>query len=189
MKMSAIVIGLTRAAAMALVLSGFALSSAPAGAASKEELDAHARQAIQDLYRRSQVAKELSGKAVGILVFPSVVKAGFIFGGGYGEGALSIGGSTVAYYNIIAGSFGLQAGVQDLSLALMFMTPEALKNFRASDGWKVGIDTSVAIFTVGAGGGIYSQVVSKPIVGFVYNYKGVMANLALESSKISKIER
>lgn len=187
--MSAIATVLTRAAAVALVLSGFALSSGPARAASKEELDAHAHQAIEDLYRHSEIAKKLAGTAVGILVFPSVVKMGFIFGGEYGQGALSVGGRTVAYYNIIAASFGLQAGVQDRSVVLMFMTPEALSKFRASDGWKAGMDASFAVVTVGAGGGIYSEVVSKPIVGFVYNNKGLMANLSLEGSKISKIER
>jgi lipid-binding SYLF domain-containing protein len=134
-------------------------------------------------------AKDLAGKAAGILVFPNVVKAGFLFGGEYGEGALEVGGSPVSYYNIISASFGLQAGVQDESLALMFMTPEALSKFRASHGWKAGIDGSIALVTLGAGGEVDSETLEKPIVAFVYNNKGLMANLTLEGSKISKIDR
>ena len=187
--MSANVRSLTGAAVAALVLSGLALSSAPAGAASKDELDAHVHQSIQDLYRTNVKARDLAGKAAGILVFPNVVKAGFFFGGEYGEGALEVGGGPVGYYNIVSASFGLQAGVQDESVALMFMTPEALTKFRASHGWKAGVDGSLAVVTLGAGGEVDSETLQKPIVAFVYNNKGLMANLTLEGSKISKIDR
>jgi len=122
------------------------------GRRSKQELDAHVHQAIQDLYRSNLVAKDLAGKAAGMLVFPTIIKAGFWVGGEYGEGALLAGQSIVAYYNIVAASFGLQVGVQDESLAIMFMTSEALNKFRASKGWKIGVDGSVAVVTVGVGG-------------------------------------
>jgi lipid-binding SYLF domain-containing protein len=178
--------GLTRTAIAALLLCAVAL---PAAAASKEELDAHVRQSLQDLYRTNAVARDLAGKAAGILVFPSVVKAGLMFGGEYGEGALLVGQSPAAYYNIVAASFGLQAGVQDESIAIMFMTADALAKFRASKGWKAGVDGSVALVTVGAGGQIDSETLQKPIIGFVFNNKGLMANLTLEGSKISRIER
>lgn len=186
--MSANLRSLTGVAVAALALSGL-LSSATARAASKEELDAHVRQSIQDLYRISVKAKDLSGKAAGVLVFPNVVKAGFIFGGEYGEGALQVGGSPVSYYNIVSASFGLQAGVQDESIAMMFMTSEALSKFRASHGWKAGIDGSIALVTLGAGGEVDSETLQKPIIAFVYNNKGLMANFTLEGSKISKIDR
>jgi lipid-binding SYLF domain-containing protein len=187
--MSANLGNLTRAAIGALTLAALSASSEPARAASKEELAAHAHQSIQDLYRVSVKAKDLAGKAAGILVFPNVVKAGFIFGGEYGEGTLEVGGSPVSYYNILSASFGLQAGVQDESIALMFMTPEALSKFRASHGWKAGVDGSIALVTLGAGGEVDSETLEKPIVAFVYNNKGLMANLTLEGSKISKIDR
>ena len=187
--MSANIRSMTAAAVAALVLSGLGLSSPPANAASKEELDAHARQSIQDLYRANVKARDLASKAAGILVFPSVVKAGFFFGGEYGEGALEVGGSPVSYYNIVSASFGLQAGVQDESVALMFMTPEALSKFRASHGWKAGVGGSLAVVTLGAGGEVDSETLQKPVVAFVFNNRGLMANLTLEGSKISKIAR
>jgi lipid-binding SYLF domain-containing protein len=187
--MSTVVKGLTRAALVVLMLYGFAGLSAPAAAASKEELDAHVRQATEDLYRKNMVARELASKAIAILVFPNIIKAGFWFGAEYGEGALLIGPSTVGYYNIVSASFGLQAGVQDESLALLFMTSDALAKFRAGKGWKAGVDGSVAIVTVGTGGAIDTETLRRPIVGFVFNNKGLMANLTLEGSKISRIER
>ncbi len=177
--------------ATALLLCGLALSlsSTPATAASREELDAHARQSIEDLYRASPAARQLAGKAAGMLVFPSVIKAGFWVGGEYGEGALDVGNKTVSYYNIVSASFGLQAGVQEKSVVLMFMTPQALAKFRESDGWKLGVDGSVAFVTLGAGKDLDTETLQKPIVGFVFNNKGLMANLTLEGSKISQIKR
>ncbi|HEX4597276.1 MAG TPA: YSC84-related protein [Burkholderiaceae bacterium] len=187
--MSAITGNLKRTAMAALLLCGFALSSSPSAAASKEELDAHAREAIGDLYRASPAARQLAGRAAGMLVFPSVIKAGFWVGGEYGEGALEIGQKTVAYYNVVSASFGLQAGVQDKSVVLMFMTPDALAKFRESHGWKAGVDGSVALVTLGAGKDFDSETLQKPIVGFVFNNKGLMANLTLEGSKISLIDK
>jgi lipid-binding SYLF domain-containing protein len=187
--MTLLVASLSRTALAALVLCGFALSPAPAAAASKEELDAHVHQAIQDLYRSNVVAKELAGKAAGVLVFPDVIKAGFWVGGQYGQSALLVGQSIVGHYNIVGASFGLQAGVQDESVAIMFMTAEALNKFRESKGWKIGVDGSVAVVTVGVGGVIDSETLRKPIIAFVFNNKGLMASLALEGSKITKIEK
>jgi len=187
--MNAIVGSLKRTAMATLLLCGFALSSTPAAAGGKEELDAHVREAIGDLYRASPAARELAGKAAGMLVYPSVVKAGFWFGGEYGEGALEVSQKTVGYYNIISASFGLQVGVQDKSVVLMFMTPEALAKFRRSDGWKAGVDGSVAFVTLGAGKDFDTETLQKPIVGFVFDNKGLMANLTLEASKISPIHR
>jgi lipid-binding SYLF domain-containing protein len=187
--MSAIVESLKRTVIPSLLLCGLVLSSAPAAAASKEELDEHVRQTIEDLYRASPAARQLAGKSTGMLVFPSVVKAGFWVGGEYGEGALDVGHKTVGYYNVISASFGLQAGVQEKSVVLMFMTPEALAKFRQSDGWKVGVDGSVALVTLGAGKDFDTETLQKPIVGFVFNNKGLMANLTLEGSKISQINR
>lgn len=186
--MSAFVESLKRTAIGSLLLFALALLSAPAMADPRAELDAHARLALQDLYRLNAHAKSQADKAAGILVFPSIVKAGFLFGAEYGEGALLVGANSVAHYNIISASFGLQAGVQDESVALMFMTPEALNKFRAGYGWKGGLDGSVAIVTVGAGGQLDTATLQKPVVAFVFNNKGLMANLSLQGSKISLID-
>ena len=131
----------------------------------------------------------IRAKAAAVLVFPTIVKAGFGFGGEYGEGAMRIGGKTAGYYNTLAASFGFQIGAQARSVIIMFMTPEALASFRRVDGWKVGVDGSVAIITIGAGGSIDTDKITSPVVGFVVDPKGLMYNLTLEGSKISRISR
>jgi lipid-binding SYLF domain-containing protein len=122
-------------------------------------------------------------------VFPTVVKAGIGFGGEYGEGAMRIGGRTAGYYNTLAASVGFQLGAQARSVIIMFMTPEALASFRRIDGWKVGVDGSVAIITIGAGASIDTDKITSPVIGFIVDPKGLMYNLTLEGSKITRISR
>jgi lipid-binding SYLF domain-containing protein len=122
-------------------------------------------------------------------VFPTVIKAGMGFGGEYGEGALRIGGSTAGYYNTAAASFGLQLGAEARSIIIMFMTPAALENFRRARGWKVGVDGSVTIITIAAGAAINTENITSPVVGFILDSTGLMYNLTLEGSKISRISR
>ena len=122
-------------------------------------------------------------------MFPNVIKAGFGVGAEYGEGALLIRGRTAAYFNIVSASFGFQLGAQARSVILMFMTEEALASFRQTDGWKVGVDGSVAIITIGAGGAIDTNNIRSPVIGFIFDQKGLMYNLTLEGSKISQIAR
>ena len=178
---------LPHTALAAVLLCAAFLAPGPAAAA-REELDAHVRQAVQELYKHSSAAKDLAGKAAGMLVFPNVIKAGFGIGGEYGEGALLIGQKTAAYYNIASASIGLQLGAQAKSVVLLFMTADALDKFRKSEGWKAGVDGSVAIATLGAGGAIDTETMKKPIIGFVFSNKGLMYNLTLEGSKISKMD-
>ena len=132
---------------------------------------------------------EFLQKAKAVLVFPSVIKAGFIVGGEYGEGALRVGGKTVGYYSTAAGSLGLQLGVQSKSVVLVFLKDKALADFRQSKGWKVGVDGSVALVKWGTGGDINTIDIKDPIVGFVFNNKGLMFNLTLEGSKFTPIVR
>jgi len=130
---------------------------------------------------------ELANKAVGILVFPSVIKAGIGLGGEYGEGILLNQQRVVGYYNLVSASFGFQLGVQQRSVIIMFMTQDALAGFEQRAGWKVGVDGSVAIITVGIGGSIDTDKVVSPVIGFILDQKGLMYNLTLEGSKISRI--
>lgn len=127
--------------------------------------------------------------AGGVLVFPSVVKAGLGIGGEYGEGVLRIDGKSVGYYSTASASIGLQLGAQSKSVLIVFLTPESLSKFRISKGWKVGIDGSVALIDWGAGKDINSITAKTPIVGFVFNNKGLMFNLSLEGSKFTRITR
>jgi lipid-binding SYLF domain-containing protein len=145
------------------------------------------RQTLDRLYRHVPGSQGLIARSSGVLVFPTVVKAGFGVGGEYGEGELLIGGRPVGRYNTIAGSIGFQFGAQARSVIIVFMTPDALENFRGVDGWKVGVDGSVAILAVGAGGSIDSDKVTSPVVGFILDPQGLMYNLTLEGSKITRI--
>jgi lipid-binding SYLF domain-containing protein len=158
-------------------------------AGSAGEINAAVTATLDRFYRQIPGARELSARAAGVLVFPTVVKAGFGFGGEYGEGAMRVGGRTVGYYNTIAASVGFQLGAQARSLLIMFMTPEALAGFRRVDGWKIGVDGSVAIIVVGAGGSIDTDKITSPVVGFILDPTGLMYNLTLEGSKITRISR
>lgn len=174
--------------ALALLCLMTVLAPAPsAQAGSAYEIDRGVDETLDRFYYRIGGAQELARKAVGILVFPSVVKAGFGIGGEYGEGALRIRGRTADYYNMISASIGFQLGVQERSVIIMFMTHEALDQFRRTHGWKIGADASVAIVTVGVGGSIDTNKITSPVVGFILDPKGLMYNLTLEGSKISKI--
>jgi lipid-binding SYLF domain-containing protein len=127
--------------------------------------------------------------AKGVLVFPSVIKAGIGVGGEYGEGALRIGGKTVEYYNTVAASIGFQLGAQSKSVVLVFLDDKALEKFRQSDGWKAGVDGSVAVIKWGVGEDINTVDIKDPIAGFVFSNKGLMYNLTLEGSKFTKIDK
>jgi lipid-binding SYLF domain-containing protein len=164
-------------------------SGSPTNAASGPEIDFEARATLDLLFHEVWSSHELANQAVGILVFPTVVKAGFWIGGEYGEGALLIRGRNAGYYNIISGSIGFQFGAQARSVIIMFMTEAALAGFQQSDGWKVGVDGSVAIIAIGAGGAIDTNTVRSPVVGFIFDQKGLMYNLTLEGSKITRIFR
>lgn len=158
-------------------------------AARKEVLDARIEEALESLGEETMAGAKLAEKAEGMLVFPSVGKAGFLVGGGYGEGALLVDGEIVQYYRTATASFGLQAGVQRRSEVILFLTEDALKNFRASNGWEIGVDGSVAIANIGAGGEIDTKTLNEPVVAFIFSNKGLMANLSLEGSKITKIDK
>ena len=175
------------AAFLTLILGAFFASAAHAATA--KEIDVSVDVALKRFNTEVKGAKEFLKSAKGVLVFPSVYKAGFVFGGEYGEGASRIGGKTVDYYNTVAGSWGLQIGGQKKTVILVFMQAEALKKFRASSGWKAGVDGSVALITVGAGEAVDTTNIKDPIVGFVFDQKGLMANLTLEGSKYTKLKK
>jgi len=156
--------------------------------ATAKEIEASVEAALK-LFEQVKGGKELLQKAKGVLVLPGVFKAGLIVGGEYGEGALRIGGRTVDYYSIAAGSFGLQIGAQKKNIIIVFMEEGALKSFRASAGWKVGVDGSVAAINVGAGASVDSTQVKETIVSVIFGQKGLMANATLEGAKLTKLVR
>lgn len=169
---------------------GFCLiGSSQAFAASKAEIDIEVKQAIKRFKKEVGAADEYMKIAKGMLVFPSVFKAGFGIGGEYGEGALLIGGKTVQYYSTAAASFGFQLGAQTKTIIILFTTSDALKKFRKSDGWEAGVDGSVALVDIGAAKTIDTNTIKNPIIAFVISNKGLMYNLSLEGSKYTKIDR
>lgn len=175
---------------LALVALLALTAAVPRGeAASAREIDVDVRATLDKFFYDIRGANDLANKSVGILVFPSVVKAGIGIGGEYGEGALLIGGRTEDYYNTVSASIGFQLGVQERSIIIMFMTHSALDQFRRTAGWKVGVDGSIAIVTVGVGGSIDTNKITSPVIGFILDPKGLMYNLTLEGSKITRITR
>ncbi|CAA2140361.1 YSC84-related protein [Hyphomicrobium sp. ghe19] len=172
-----------------LALCAIVMAAPESRAASAREIDVSVHETMERFFYKVGGARDLANKAAGILVFPSVVKAGFGVGGEYGEGALLVRGRNAGYYNTLSASFGFQLGVQERSVIIAFMTPEALDQFRRTAGWKVGVDGSVAIITVGVGGSIDTNKITSPVVGFILDPKGLMYNLTLEGSKISRISK
>ena len=158
-----------------------------AGAAN--EIDTSVDLALEQFKKDIKGGDEFLKSAKGVLVFPSVFKAGVGVGGEYGEGALRIGGLTVDYYSTAAASIGFQLGAQSKKIIIVFMQDDALKKFRESKGWKAGVDGSVALIEIGTGGTIDTTNIKDPIIGFVFGNKGLMLNLTLEGSKYTKIVR
>jgi lipid-binding SYLF domain-containing protein len=174
--------------AICLILTALAaISAVPprSEAASAAEINYGAEEILQTITG----VRELGSKAAGILLFPSVVKAGFGLGGEYGEGLLLIHGKPAGYYNLISASVGFQIGAQERSVVIMFMTNEALAEFERRAGWTVGIDGSVTIINVDIGGSIYTDRITSPVIGFILDPRGLMYNLTLEGSTINRISR
>ena len=156
-------------------------------AASAQEIEIGVTATLKQFKEEVNGGTAFLASAKGVLVFPRVYKAGMGIGGEYGEGALQVNGKTVDYYSTVAGSIGFQLGAQRKSVVVVFMTGKALEAFRASEGWKAGVDGSVAIAEWGVGEDINTVDFKDPIVGFVFNNKGLMYNLTLEGSKFTKI--
>lgn len=171
------------------ILAAMSLVGAPAQAASKLELDTRVQGAMARLYEEQPAARDLGAKAVGILVFPRIIKGGIGVGGEVGEGALLVQGATQGYYRVTSLSVGFQLGGQAKTEVLMFMTDDALRHFVESDGWEAGVDGSVAVIEFGVGKAIDTNSIQDPIIAFLFDNKGLMYNLSLEGSKFWKIEK
>lgn len=172
----------TTAAAALLAL---ALAPDRAAAATAAEIDRGVTAAISKCYAEVAGCKAVADKAKGMLVFPEVTKAGLGVGGSYGTGALKVGGRTVGYYSTTSASIGLQAGAEKHAEMILFLTDKALADFRASSGWQVGGDASIAVIDEGATKDIDTLSQKDPVVAFIYGEKGLMGSLSLEGAKIA----
>ncbi|MGH7066192.1 MAG: YSC84-related protein [Acetobacteraceae bacterium] len=174
-------------ASAAVLAAVTALPPRDARAASARDIADRARSALDRLYREQPKMQSLGERAKAILVFPQIVKAGFLVGGQTGNGALLVSGNAVEYYNISAVSFGLQAGAQAFSYALFFMTDAALQYLRRSDGWSIGSGPSVVVLDKGAAASATSTTLTQDVYAVPFGQQGLMAGLGIEGSKITRI--
>jgi lipid-binding SYLF domain-containing protein len=163
--------------------------SSNALAASAAAINSDAKKALQKLYTKSSSAKALSEKAKAILVFPSITKGGLLVGGQYGEGALMKEGKTIAYYNTVSVSYGMQAGIQKYGYVLFLMTDSARQYIDKSDGWELGTGPSIVIADTGAGGSMSTTTTKSDVYAFFFDQKGLMAGLGLQGTKVTKISK
>ncbi|WP_188747200.1 lipid-binding SYLF domain-containing protein [Marinobacterium zhoushanense] len=173
--------------AMASVLPMALINSARAATA--EDLNQDCRQALQTLYRVQPVAEILSRKAKAVLVFPNMLKAGLVFGGSYGEGALMKGSTVVDYYNSVSGSWGLQIGAQTYAYAVFLMSDNAVKYLEESKGWELGVGPTVVLVDEGIAKNLSTTSLKDDAYAFIFSQQGLMAGITIEGTKISLIER
>ena len=185
-------IALASAAALAIgSITGCSTTSKPPDdtpAQKKQNIDASVDAALAQLYASDPASRELVAKSRAVLVFPSIVTAGFVVGGSYGQGALRVGGQTAGYYKTAAGSVGLLAGAESKAMYILFMTDEALAKFRASNGWTAGADASVAVMKVGASAAVDTASAQQAVIAYVMTKGGLMANLSLEGTRVTPLD-
>jgi lipid-binding SYLF domain-containing protein len=175
-------------AASGLAVAALLLSAVSFGA-TKAEIDERVHVAMHQFYELNPQHKDLVARAKGVLVFPRVTKGGAGVAGEFGEGALRIDGKNVAYYSISSASVGLTLGLAKHKEVILFMTQEGLDKFMNGHGWTVGADTNVAVLSKGAGGDYDTQTLQRPILGFVFGEKGLIGDVSLEGSKVTKLDK
>ena len=176
-------------AKLALMLAVFALSSARTASAADAQLDADAKTALESLYQSSPAAKAVGASAKAILVFPKIIKAGFIVGAQAGDGALVRGGATDGYYNIAAASYGLQAGIQSFGYAMFLMTDSAVEYLRTTSGFELGVGPSIVVVDAGMANTLSTSTLKSDIYAFTFGQTGLMAGLGLQGTKITKVKK
>jgi len=178
----------TRRALSASLLSLTAVAMAgPALADDRAKMAARARQSLRELEASSPAARRAAKTAHAILVFPSILKGGFVFGAETGNGVLFEGGKVTGYYNLSGGSWGLQIGGQDFAYALFLMTPSALDYLRKSSGWQAGTGPRITVVNKGAAAEVDTTTATHDVLAFPYNGKGLMADLTFQGVKITQI--
>ncbi|MGE5305141.1 MAG: YSC84-related protein [Alphaproteobacteria bacterium] len=156
-------------------------------AASASAIDRDARATLAKLYQNTPGAKALADRAVAVLVFPSIVKGGFIIAGQFGDGALRKKGKTVAYYRSLAASYGFQAGAQAFGYVLFFMDDASVQYLNNSDGWELGTGPSLVVLDAGFGKNLSTTTLQKGVYAFIFDQKGLMGGVGIQGSKITKI--
>ncbi len=174
--------------AMLSITLTFFIADPVANALTKVEIDAGVTASLSRFKKDVKGGSEYLNAAKGVLIMPHITKAGFIVGGQYGQGSLQVGGKTVQYYNLVSGSLGYQIGAEQYDMVIIFMTDDALSKFRKSDGWEAGADAEVTLVQVGANASVETLRSQHPIVGFVFDQKGLMAGVSLKGAKFTPIQ-
>ena len=175
---------------VALTLMMFTLnvfSPTAALAQSASAIDRNAQAALARLYQNTPGAKALADKAVAVLIFPTIVKGGFIFAGQFGDGALRRKGRTVAYYRSLAASYGFQAGIQAFGYVLFFMDDASLQYLNASDGWELGVGPSLVVLDAGFGKNLSTTTLQSGVYAFIFDQTGLMGGIGIQGTKITRI--
>jgi len=172
-----------------LLLAGCSTTGSGSGdpEARRTALNSSADAALSNLFRQVNGSEQLVNSAKGVLIFPSVLEAGLVFGASSGEGVLRKGGNTTSFHRTTSGSWGLQAGAQSTAVFLLFMTDDALRGFETRDGWSIGADANVTLVSVGANAQITTETAQQPIIGFVLSNRGLMAGLTLNGTRVSRL--
>lgn len=177
--------------ALAFAVSSFAgmafMNSA--SAASAGDLDRESQEALHKLYRIHPFAEKVGHEAKAILVFPNIVKAGLVFGGGFGEGELLEGSRVDGYYNSITGSWGFQFGAQSYSYVVFLMTDKAVRYIHETHGWELGVGPTVVVVDEGAAKNLSTSTLKDDAYAFIFGQQGLMAGVSIEGTKISHIKR
>lgn len=175
-----------------LAMLALSIALLPLGVAHAKEvgkIDAAVDAALQGFKKDVDGGAEFLKAAKGVLVMPEVKKAGLVVGAQWGEGALRVGGKTVGYYKMEAGSVGFQAGYQKANFLFLFMTQKALDDFRASDGWTAGVDGGVTVVEASAGFTADTLKAKEPVVAFVVGKEGLMAGFSAKGTKFTKLKQ
>ncbi len=181
---------MSRSHAISALLVGLALALHPSASFAKDtaQLDQDSRNSLSMLTAEDEVARSLAADANGILVFPKIVKAGFMFGGHVGDGLLYTGGKINGRYNSVAASYGLQAGVQTFGYVLFFMDDESLNHFLEASGFEIGVGPSIVVVEKGMGKSATTTTMQKGIFAMIFDQSGLMAGLGLQGSKITRLD-
>ena len=172
---------------VSMLFASGALQAEKASAAGANQINREVTQTLSTLYRTNPGARSLADKAVAVLVFPSIVKGGFIVAGQFGDGALRSRGKTVAYYRSLAASYGFQAGVQAFGYVLFFMDEASRRYLDKSDGWELGTGPSLVVLDSGFGKNLSTTTLQKGVYAFIFDQKGLMAGIGIQGSKITRI--
>jgi len=156
-------------------------------AVSASKIRSESTASLNQLYSTNSKARQLGEKAKGVLVFPEVTKGGFVAGGAFGRGALFQNGRVTEYYQATAASWGLQAGLQKYSSALMLMDDEAVASLHRSGGWSIGSAPTLVVVDEGVATSLSTATINKGTYAFIYGQKGLMGGLGLQGVKVTRI--